>query len=302
MAYVNVAKMHVRAHWSLVRSANTDDALGGRDKLRRSSDRGGRAGLRACALSHEIAESVREGRVAAPGVSVTAHLPTIEHVSPQVVTFFPSVSHLSVSAALFSSILANNFFSSFFSSFLSSIYFRIRRPDLFSVISFLRKSQRCNVTTFATFIIDDLEIRLFLLDSLKADVCRKRERERERDGILCERVRGGTREPSGGSLSLSTVIMSKMAGTVGRLRDNEYHKCSRVVSFVPFKWPRSRAVLSSGTRIDVPSSDARRFSEARCSLSSRPRRKWISFVERLFLSSRSSSTRNVLCRSSVHAL
>ncbi|XP_076242301.1 uncharacterized protein LOC143184153 [Calliopsis andreniformis] len=81
MAYVDVERMPVRAHWSLVRSVDTDDALGGRDKLRRSSDRGGRAGLRACALSRlEIAESVREGRVVAPGVSVTAHLPTIEHI------------------------------------------------------------------------------------------------------------------------------------------------------------------------------------------------------------------------------
>lgn len=89
MARVNVERTRVRAHWSFVRSADRDDALGGRDKLRRSSDRGGRAGLRACALSPlEIAESVRGGRVAAPGVSVTAHLPTIEHVSLLAVTYF----------------------------------------------------------------------------------------------------------------------------------------------------------------------------------------------------------------------
>lgn len=54
--------------------------------------------VRGLELAHsprDRGDSVRGGRVAAPGVSVTAHLPTIEHVSPQVLCsfHFSSLTH-----------------------------------------------------------------------------------------------------------------------------------------------------------------------------------------------------------------
>ncbi|XP_031773296.1 uncharacterized protein LOC116414639 isoform X1 [Apis florea] len=79
MAYVNVGRC---THRVLEHIGSADDALSGVGTS--SGEALIVAVVRGLELAHsprDRGDSVRGGRVAAPGVSVTAHLPTIEHIT-----------------------------------------------------------------------------------------------------------------------------------------------------------------------------------------------------------------------------
>lgn len=220
--------------------------------------------------------------MAAPGVSVTAHLPTIEHVSPQAVTFFPPLSNCFLSIPFL-----NLFLIYFISLHLSVTPFSTTRSFLRGLLSprtlLQRPIHQLQIISFTTLKLVQLAFsrhgqRTERREWNFPEVCKKK-------GALAT-----ADDPSAGSFS---VIMSKMAGTIGRFRDNhQLLKVSRDVDSVGNKCSRFLLCRLSGRLKRGPffcrnESTFRRASETVFG-SKVPslfsfRRKWISSVECLFL-------------------